>query len=282
MDKDSSPEDPQDKPPRLGWLVWAYLGVLVVLSFVPSPVGEGGPYWTDKAFHFAGYFFLVYFFLLATRGKGRPFALVMAAAIALLTESVQDLLPWRQATLWDAAWGIAGASAAIALPRKAMLWLLANFSTCFFVGYLPKAPGTWATGFTLIALFFAPLSPPVIFMLLLPLALLAFWSADHAESIWGPDPRKVVIDEVLGAGLSVMFLPKTVIIYCLAFFLFRAVDILKPPPVRQLDRMEISGAVVLDDVAGGLMVNLFLWALIMFTPLEELGLRQLIAFILAR
>lgn len=272
--------DPQK--PRSGFLVWAYLGILVVLSFVPGPVGEGGPYWTDKAFHFAGYFFLVYFFLLATGGKGRPFAWVLAATIAFLTESVQDMMPWRQATLWDAFWGIAGASAAMALPRKAMLWLLRNFSTCFFVGYLPKAPGTWATGFTLVALYFAPLSPPVIFMLLLPLALLAFWSADHAERLWGPDPRRVVIDEALGAGLSVMFLPKTAIIYCLAFLLFRAVDIIKPPPVRQLDRMEIAGAVVLDDVAGGLMVNLFLWVLVIFTPIEEISLRQVIEFILAR
>ena len=272
---------PEEKP-RLGWLVWVYLGVLVALSFVPTPLGEGGPYWTDKAFHFAGYFFLVYFFLLATGGKGRPFALVMAGAIALLTESVQDLLPWREATLWDAFWGMAGALVAIVLPRKAMLWLLRNFSTCFFVGYLPKAPATWATGFALVVLYLAPLSPPVIFMLLLPLGLLAFWSADHAEGLWGPDPKKVVIDEVLGASLSVMFLPKTAIIYTLAFLLFRATDILKPPPVRQLDRMEMSGAIVLDDVAAGLITNLALWALVILTPLEDIGLKQVIEFILAR
>lgn len=275
-DKSGSP-----KPPT-GFLVWVYLGILILLSFVPSPVAEGGPYWTDKAFHLAGYFFLVYFFLLATGGKGRPFAWILAAAIAFLTESVQDMMPWRQATLWDAFWGIVGASIAVSLPQRANLWLLRNFSTCFFVGYLPKAPGTWATGFTLLALYFAPVSPPVVFMLLLPLGLLAFWSAHHAESLWGTDPKKVVIDEAIGAGLSVMFLPKTAIIYILAFLLFRAVDILKPPPVRQLDRMEISGAVVLDDVAGGLMVNLFLWALLLFTPIEEIGLKQVIAFILAR
>lgn len=282
MDSKFPQGDSPDAGPQPGSLVWVYLGILVVLSFVPSPVGEGGPYWTDKAFHFAGYFFLTYFFLLATGGKGRPFAIVMAAAIALLTESVQDLLPWRQATLWDAFWGIAGASAAVVLPKRAMFWLLRNFSTCFFVGYLPKAPATWATGLTLLAFFFAPLSPPVIFMLLLPFALLAFWSSEHAQSIWGPDPRKVVIDEVLGAGLSVMFLPKTAIVYILAFALFRAVDILKPPPVRQLDRMDMAGSVILDDVAAGLMVNLFLWALVIFTSLEEIGLRQVLDFILAR
>ncbi|MGB9590853.1 MAG: hypothetical protein ACPL68_08205, partial [Candidatus Hydrothermia bacterium] len=140
MDRESPSEASPKSEPRFGWLVWAYLGVLVVLSFVPSPVAEGGPYWTDKSFHFAGYFFLVYFFLLANGGKGRPFALVMAAAIALLTESVQDLMPWRQATLWDAFWGIAGASLAVCLPQRANLWLLRNFSTCFFVGYMPKAP----------------------------------------------------------------------------------------------------------------------------------------------
>ncbi len=280
MGKESLREDKPDARPSMGFLVWVYLGILVALSFVPSPVAEGGPYWTDKAFHFAGYFFLVYFFLLTTGGKGRPFALVMAAAIALLTESVQDLMPWRQATLWDAFWGIAGAFLAVFLPHRANRWLLRNFSTCFFVGYLPKAPATWATGFTLLALFFAPVSPPVIFMLLLPLSVMAFWSAHHAESLWGPDPRKVVIDEVLGAGLSVMFLPKTAVIYILAFLLFRAIDILKPPPVRQLDRMEVSGAVVLDDVAAGLMVNLLLWGLVLFTPLDEIGLRHLIAFIL--
>ncbi|MEO0181651.1 MAG: phosphatidylglycerophosphatase A [candidate division WOR-3 bacterium] len=279
MDRQNKPQEPKT---GMGFLLWIYLGILVILSFVPSPVAEGGPYWTDKAFHFAGYFFLVYFFLIATGGKGRPFAWVLAAAIAFLTESVQDLMPWRQASLLDAFWGIAGASVAVFLPQRTNLWLLRNFSTMFFVGYMPKAPATWASGFVLLALFFAPLSPPIIFMLLLPLAVMAFWSAHHAESLWGPDPKRVVIDEALGAGLSVMFLPKTSIVYILAFLLFRAFDILKPPPVRQLDRMEIPGAIVLDDVAAGLMTNLVLWALVLFTSLEEIGLRQVMEFILAR
>jgi len=265
---------------RVGYLAWVYLGLLVVLSFIPTPGVQAGPTYTDKVFHLVGYFFFTYFFLLATDFHGRPFAWLLAAALAFFTESVQDLLPWREASLLDAAAGIAGATLAVVIPRRFGRWLLGAFSTVFFVGYLPKAPGTWATAITLAALYFAPLSPPVIFTLILPLALLAFWSADYAEKIWGHDPGKVVIDEALGAALAVTFLPKTGLIYILAFVLFRVVDIWKPPPVRQLDRMEGSASIVLDDIAGGIMVNIILWALIWFTPLENIGLRQIFEFMM--
>ena len=270
----------EDKSTRFWFITWVYLALLVILSFVPTPALKEAPTNTDKVLHFVGYFFFTYFFLLGTGFKARPFALVLAAALAFLTESVQDLLPWRDASLLDAAAGIAGAGLAVLIPKSVGKRLLAWFSTLFFVGYLPKAPGTWATGITLLVLFFAPVSSPVILIMALPLALLAFWSSDYAVSLWGPDPGKVVIDEALGATLSVALLPKTGMVYLLAFFLFRLFDIWKPPPVRQLDSMESTSSVVLDDVAAGIMANLVIWALMLWTPLKQVSLQDVIRFFL--
>jgi phosphatidylglycerophosphatase A len=76
------------------------------------------------------------------------------------------------------------------------------------------------------------------------------------------DPQFVVIDEVAGQLVTLIAVPLAWKSFLAAFILFRAFDILKPPPVRQLEALPEGTGIVLDDLAAGLyalgIVHLFL------------------------
>lgn len=78
------------------------------------------------------------------------------------------------------------------------------------------------------------------------------------------DPGPVVIDEAAGYLVTVAFLPHGLWTALAGFVLFRVLDILKPPPARQLEHIRGGWGIVLDDVAAGAMGHLLLrlaWAL---------------------
>jgi len=65
------------------------------------------------------------------------------------------------------------------------------------------------------------------------------------------DPQFVVIDEVAGQWITLLFAPVTWKTLVVGFILFRGFDIVKPPPVRQLERLPEGTGIVADDVAAG-------------------------------
>jgi phosphatidylglycerophosphatase A len=67
------------------------------------------------------------------------------------------------------------------------------------------------------------------------------------------DPQFVVIDEVAGQMIALIAAPATWKYLLLGFILFRGFDMLKPPPIRQLERLPQGSGIVLDDVAAGLL-----------------------------
>ena len=97
-------------------------------------------------------------------------------------------------------------------------------------------------------------------------------SAGHADwysgsnagrpRLWLKDPQFVVIDEVAGQLVALIAVPLAWKSFLAAFILFRVFDILKPPPVRQLEALPEGTGIVLDDIAAGLyalfVVHLFL------------------------
>lgn len=131
----------------------------------------------------------------------------------------------------------------------------------FGAGYAPIVPGTFGT---LAAVPFAVaglwLLPPWGFALaavaFVPLAILA---AEAAVAAYGEkDPGRVVVDEWAGYFLTVALHPPDLWTLGLGFLLFRALDVLKPPPARQLEHLPGGAGVVLDDVAAGLYGHLAL------------------------
>jgi phosphatidylglycerophosphatase A len=70
----------------------------------------------------------------------------------------------------------------------------------------------------------------------------------------------VVIDEAAGLLFTVALLPHGAVTAIAGFLLFRVLDILKPPPVRQLERLPGAWGIMADDVAVGILGNLLLRA----------------------
>jgi len=82
------------------------------------------------------------------------------------------------------------------------------------------------------------------------------------------DPQSVVVDEVAGQWITVLFAPVSWKTLLVGFILFRLFDILKPPPVRQLERLPEGVGIVMDDVAAGLYALLVLQLVLHFRILS--------------
>ncbi|MCX8069941.1 MAG: phosphatidylglycerophosphatase A [Thermodesulfovibrionales bacterium] len=132
-------------------------------------------------------------------------------------------------------------------------------SSFFLIGYIPFAPGTVAS-ITTVLLFFI-LKPTIAthIILISVFFILGILSADRCESIWGKDNKKIVIDEFVGQAVALISIPINFINFFSAFILFRFFDILKPPPIRNIERSIRGGlGVMLDDVLAGIFANLCL------------------------
>ena len=130
-------------------------------------------------------------------------------------------------------------------------------ATLFFVGYAPWAPGTAGTAFVALLywLFFPPLGMLEWLGVLLVASGIGVYSAGRAASEWGEDPGQVVIDEGVGFLFAVAFLPPNAGTVIAGFFVFRAFDIVKPPPARRLETLPGGWGIVADDVIAGLYSN---------------------------
>jgi phosphatidylglycerophosphatase A len=144
------------------------------------------------------------------------------------------------------------------LNRPAPLWatLVATF---FGIGRLRPGPGTWGSATTvvlwwLLAHRITPNWQPWTLALLAVAAVLAGIPAATlvARASGGKDPQFVVIDEVAGQLVTLIAAPVAWQSLLLGFILFRAFDIVKPPPVRQLERLPEGTGIVVDDVGAGL------------------------------
>ena len=138
--------------------------------------------------------------------------------------------------------------------------LILILASGFGAGYSPLAPGTVGTLFAIpMALVLSLLPPPLRELTLITFCFLSFWIADKAQSHWGrrDDPR-IVIDEIVGFLLTMLWLPMTIGWIIAGFFLFRFFDILKPPPIRRLEEVRGGFGVVLDDVLAGIYGNIVL------------------------
>ena len=144
-------------------------------------------------------------------------------------------------------------------PRKTFwAWTIATF---FGAGYGKPGPGTYGSiAALLLWAAFAFGAHPSAWSLNLALAygiaasigfgVLA--STVVARESGRKDPGFVVIDEVAGQWIALLFCPAHWGPAVLALLLFRAFDITKPFPARQLERLPEGWGIVFDDVAAGL------------------------------
>jgi phosphatidylglycerophosphatase A len=152
--------------------------------------------------------------------------------------------------------------------------ILLLIATYFNIGKFPKAPGTVAT-FATIPLWWAlTQTGPIIYMIVtFILAGLGIVAAQAFESTCEHhDSKEIVIDEVVGFLITMVWLPVTWQSLVLGLIIFRFLDIVKPPPIRQLDKHVKGGlGVMADDIVAGLIGSLILQTI--YTQTSWLGVQ---------
>ncbi len=135
-------------------------------------------------------------------------------------------------------------------------------------GYSPIIPGTAGSLAALVPCWLLSLLPlPVSSMFLIAFIVLSIWVSELAENIVGrKDPGCIVIDEFAGMMITLLGIHFTWQSALAGFIIFRVMDILKPFPIRYLERTIPGGAgIVLDDVAAGVAAHILL-RLLFLTP----------------
>lgn len=139
--------------------------------------------------------------------------------------------------------------------EKAVMFL----ATGFYVGNIPLAPGTFGSliGLPLCFLLAGIQLPPAMITAVLFIGF-AVWVSNAAEKILKKkDPGCIVIDEVCGMVVTLIGLPFNLTTAVIGFVIFRILDILKPFPIRTLDKRLSGGiGIVADDVAAGIFANI--------------------------
>lgn len=150
------------------------------------------------------------------------------------------------------------------LPAGSPSRLAAFIATCAFIGRVPVAPGTAGAAAGLVAFLLTRNLPGALPVALFVVAVaVGLWAgARHAKDLRQPDPRSVVVDEFCGMWLALVGTNPSVLVMAGAFVAFRFLDIAKPPPVRQAERLPGGIGIMADDlVAGGIVRIVLLLAL---------------------
>ena len=141
-------------------------------------------------------------------------------------------------------------------------------ATWFGIGYV-KGGGTIAAAITCGLIWLLWPTPAGqnnwIFLLITVIIILTgIYVGNKVEPIWGKDSYRVVIDEVAGVLVTMLFIPHNNWLLLAGFLLFRFFDILKPLFIRKLENLPGGTGVMLDDVAAGIYGNILLQVYVQF------------------
>lgn len=155
-------------------------------------------------------------------------------------------------------------------PRWATL-----VATFFGAGRLKPGPGTWGSLATtllwwLIASHITSSTRPIVIGLLIVVTVAIGIPAAtlEARGCGKKDPSHVVIDEVAGQLVTLIAVPVGWKPLLVGFILFRAFDILKPPPIRLLERLPEGTGIVVDDLGAGIYGLIVMQLLLHFSVLS--------------
>jgi phosphatidylglycerophosphatase A len=146
-------------------------------------------------------------------------------------------------------------------------------ATGFGVGYFPLAPGTAGSLMGVLLYWFLPeISPLLLGGIIVLLSFLGIYSATLIENEQiarlgiekGHDAQIIVIDEIVGVLIALLFIPKTFFYTTLAFVFFRLFDILKPPFINQSQKLPGGWGIMMDDILAGIYSNVLLQIFLFF------------------
>jgi phosphatidylglycerophosphatase A len=138
--------------------------------------------------------------------------------------------------------------------------LVVFFSTGFYSGFSPVAPGTAGT-IVAVPLYLVLSRLPVFSygITVVAFLMMSLWFSRAGERVFvKKDSQRIVIDEMGGFLVTMGFLPPGPIYVLSGFFLFRLFDILKPFPIRRLEALRGGYGILADDLMAGVYSHLVL------------------------
>ena len=131
-------------------------------------------------------------------------------------------------------------------------------------GYSPFAPGTAGSLVALILYIVIPIDDYIWLAVTIITFFIGIWVSNAVEREQEKDPPIIVIDEIVGQWVALLFLPRILWIFLAAFLLFRILDIIKPFPAADMEDFEGGAGIMLDDIIAGFYTNLALHLTIIF------------------
>ncbi len=136
------------------------------------------------------------------------------------------------------------------------------------VGYI-KGGGTVAAIITCLLLMWAQSAHWLEQLWVLPVAsliitLIGVYTGNEVEADWGKDSSRVVIDEVAGQMITLLFVPLTNMNLLIGLILFRFFDIAKPLGIRKMEKLPAGTGVMMDDVLAGVYANIVMQVILLY------------------
>jgi phosphatidylglycerophosphatase A len=132
-------------------------------------------------------------------------------------------------------------------------WVEKVIGSGFYTGYIPFASGTFGS---LVALFIYLLIPKsedyrALLFLIILFTIVGTIVAGKFEKEYGSDPAECTIDEWVGTWISLLNLSKDFLLISIAFFIWRFLDVVKPFPARQSEKLKSGFGIMADDIISG-------------------------------
>ncbi|MCB0732371.1 MAG: phosphatidylglycerophosphatase A [Ignavibacteriae bacterium] len=123
----------------------------------------------------------------------------------------------------------------------------------FYTGYFPFASGTIGSLLALLIYLIPGFEKAEI---IIPIIIISFvigvFLGNYFEIEYGKDPKQFTLDEFVGTWISLLFLPKSIIIITVTFIIWRILDITKPYPANISEKLNGGLGIMLDDVISGM------------------------------
>jgi len=128
----------------------------------------------------------------------------------------------------------------------------------FYTGYIPLTSGTFGSLAALLIYWIPGFENPyIIIPAIILFASYGIYVGNKFDKVYGKDPAECTVDEMVGQWITLLFLPKTILITILAFLTWRLFDIIKPYPARKLEKLTGGTGIMADDVVASIYSLIF-------------------------
>ena len=134
-----------------------------------------------------------------------------------------------------------------------------------FTGYIKYASGTFGSLAAIIIYLLPGFENPTVLLLAISVCtVVGIKLGSKFEKEYGKDPAQFTLDEFVGTWMSLILVPKTVLFIGISFLIWRALDILKPFPARQSEKLKGGWGIMIDDIISAIYTLILVHIIIYF------------------